>query len=92
MSVVYLVLWASTYTNVKAKFESQGIEEDRDGRNTTIETFNVYVEDGVSIVPGDRLVKGGNQYHEIVNVQQVKKTDTVRSATNYLKHLLETNA
>lgn len=64
--------WASTYTNVKAKFESQGIEEDRDGRNTTIESFNVYVEDGVSIVPGDRLVKGGNQYHEIVNVQQVK--------------------
>ena len=59
--------WADTYTSVKAKFESQGIEEDRDGRNTTIESFNVYIEKGVSVVPGDRLVRG-SQYHEILIV------------------------
>ncbi len=64
--------WADTYTSVKAKFESQGIEEDRDGRNTTIETFGIYIEPGVTIVPGDRLVKGGTEYHEIISVQQVK--------------------
>ena len=64
--------WADTFTNVKVKFESQGIEEDRDGRNTTIETFNVYVEQDVAIVPGDRLVKGGSEYHEIINVMDVK--------------------
>jgi len=63
--------WADTYTSVKAKFESQGIEEDRDGRNTTIETFGIYIEPNVNVVPGDRLVKG-SQYHEIISVQQVK--------------------
>lgn len=59
--------WADSITNVRAKFESRGIQEDRDGRNTTIETFNVYLQKGVSVVPGDRLVRG-SQYHEIVIV------------------------
>ena len=68
--------WASTYTNVKCKFESQGIEEDRDGRNTTIEVFNVYVEKGVSVVPGDRLVRGG-QYHEITLMFNLKEIGMV---------------
>ncbi len=60
--------WADATINVKAKFESQGISEDRDGRNTTIETFNVYLEKGVSVVPGDRLKRGSDEYHEIVIV------------------------
>tara|TARA_A100001201_G_scaffold66216_1_gene61988 strand:+ start:3707 stop:4042 length:336 start_codon:yes stop_codon:yes gene_type:complete len=62
--------WANTYTNVKCKFESQGAEEDRDGRNTTTESFMVYVEKGVSVTPGDRLVRGSD-YHEITMVQPV---------------------
>jgi len=59
--------WADATINVKSKFESRGSQEDRDGRNTTIESFNVYVEKGVSVVPGDRLVRG-SQYHEILIV------------------------
>ena len=62
--------WANTYTNVKCKFESLGAEEDREGRNTTIETFNVYIEKGVSIVPGDRLVRGSD-LHEVIMIQPV---------------------
>jgi len=59
--------WANATTGVRAKFESQGMTEDRDGRNTTVETFNVYLQKGVSVVPGDRLVRG-NEYHEIIIV------------------------
>jgi len=62
--------WANTYTNVKCKFISSGVEEDRDGRNTTTEAFNVYLEKGVTVTPGDRL-KRGNDFHEIVMVQPV---------------------
>ena len=62
--------WADATINVKAKFESQGISEDRDGRNTTIETFNVYVEKGVTVTPGDRL-KRGDEFHEIIMVQPI---------------------
>ena len=59
--------WADATVNVKSKFESRGVQEDRDGRNTTIESFNVNIEKGVSVVPGDRLVRG-SQYHEILIV------------------------
>lgn len=59
--------WADATTGVRAKFESQGITEDRDGRNTTVETYNVYIQKGVTVVPGDRLVRG-SQYHEIIVV------------------------
>ena len=62
--------WANTYTNVKCKFVSEGAEEDRDGRNTTIEIFTVYVEKGVTVTPGDRLVRG-SEFHEITLVQPV---------------------
>ena len=62
--------WANTYTNVKCKFVSEGAEEDRDGRNTTIEVFTVYVEKGVTVTPGDRLVRG-SEFHEITLVQPV---------------------
>jgi len=62
--------WANSSTSVKAKFESQGAEEDRDGRNTTVETFIVYIESGVDVVPGDRLVRGST-YHEIAIVRPV---------------------
>ena len=62
--------WSNTFTNVKCKFESQGAEEDRDGRNTTIEIFTVYVEKGVTVTPGDRLVRG-SEFHEITLVQPV---------------------
>lgn len=62
--------WGDTYTSVRAKFESQGAEEDRDGRNTTVETFFVYLEPNVNVVPGDRLVRG-SEYHEIIVVQPV---------------------
>jgi|TARA_B100001094_G_scaffold328403_1_gene388754 hypothetical protein len=60
--------WANTYTNVKCKFESLGAEEDREGRNTTVESFNVFIEKGISVTPGDRLKRGSN-YHEITFVQ-----------------------
>ena len=61
---------SDNWTNVKCKFESQGAEEDRDGRNTTIEIFTVYVEKGVTVTPGDRLVRG-SEFHEITLVQPV---------------------
>ena len=64
--------WNSSYNNVRAKLESQGIEEDRDGRNTTIESFNIYLEKGYIVKPGDRIVWNGSIYHEIVAVQEVK--------------------
>ena len=62
--------WSNTYTNVKCRFISAGSEEDRDGRNTTIESFNVYIEKGVTVTPGDRL-KRGSEFHEIMMVQPV---------------------
>ncbi len=62
--------WSNTYTNVKCKFISAGSEEDREGRNTTVESFNVYVEKGVTVTPGDRLVRGSD-FHEIIMVQPV---------------------
>jgi hypothetical protein len=80
--------WADTYTSVKAKFESQGIEEDRDGRNTTIETFAIYIEPNVAVVPGDRLVKG-TEYHEIISVQQVKDRYG-KECYKYLESLVRT--
>jgi|TARA_B100001094_G_C18154635_1_gene785668 hypothetical protein len=80
--------WADTYTSVKAKFESQGIEEDRDGRNTTVETFGIYIEPNVTVVPGDRLVKG-SEYHEIISVQQVKDRYG-KECYKYLESLVRT--
>lgn len=62
--------WSDSTTGVKAKFESQGAEEDRDGRNTTVETFIVFIESGVDVKPGDRLVRGST-YHEISIVRPV---------------------
>lgn len=62
--------WTDNVTNVRAKFESMGAEEDRDGRNTTIETFRIYIQPNVSVVPGDRINRNGT-YHEIITVQPV---------------------
>lgn len=62
--------WSNSSTSVRAKFESQGAEEDRDGRNTTVETFIVYVEKDTDVKPGDRLVRG-SIYHEISIVRPV---------------------
>ena len=62
--------WSDNTTSIKAKFESQGAEEDRDGRNTTIEPYIVYLQKGVDVVPGDRLVRG-SEYHEIIIVQPI---------------------
>ena len=62
--------WSNSATGIRAKFESQGIEEDRDGRNTTVETYFVYIQPNVTVVPGDRVIRGSD-YHEIIVVQPV---------------------
>tara|TARA_B100000029_G_C17597182_1_gene964594 strand:+ start:3810 stop:4145 length:336 start_codon:yes stop_codon:yes gene_type:complete len=63
--------WSNNSTNIRAKLESQGQEEDRDGRNTTVETFVIYVPGDTDVVAGDRIVHGSDN-HEIIIITPVK--------------------
>lgn len=66
--------WADSSTNVKTRLVKTSESEDRDGRNTTIQTF-------AAVVPGDTDVKAsdrvydGTKYYEIQTVTEARKRD-----------------
>ncbi len=59
--------WATHQTNVNCKIISNGTAEDRDGRNTIIESITIYFDDTVDVLAKDR-VKDGIKFYEITGV------------------------
>ena len=60
--------WQDNQTNVNCRIISSGSIEDRDGRNTVIESIIIYFDDKVNIKASDRIKKSDTEYYEIVGV------------------------
>lgn len=59
--------WADNQANVSCRVIRNGSVEDRDGRNTIIESITIYFDDSVNVKANDRI-REGNQYYEITAV------------------------
>ena len=59
--------WATYNAAAKCRKVSNGSSEDRDGKNTIIESLTLYFGDDVDIKANDRI-KDGSKYYEIVGI------------------------
>lgn len=59
--------WETVYSVADCRKITNGSVEDRDGRNTIIESITIYFDDTVTIKANDRI-KDGNKYYEISGV------------------------
>ncbi len=59
--------WTSNQADVKCRIISNGTAEDRDGRNTIVESITIYFDDTVNVKANDRI-KEGTKYYEISGV------------------------
>lgn len=59
--------WQDNQTDVKCRVIRNGSVEDRDGRNTIIESITIYFDDTVNVKANDRI-KENSQFYEITGV------------------------
>lgn len=66
--------WSNQFTNLACKIVEQGETENRDGRNTVIKQFIIYVHGDSAIKASDRLkdVVDSDLYYEIDSVRRSK--------------------
>ena len=63
--------WATNTASATCRKISNGTTEDRDGRNTIVESITLYFGETVDVKASDRI-KDGTKYYEIIAVNTVR--------------------
>lgn len=63
--------WSTSNSSAECRIVSAGSTEDREGKNTTIETLSIYFGESVDVKANDRI-KNGSKYYEIVGVNTLR--------------------
>ena len=63
--------WANATSSVKCRLTMLSESEDRDGRNTIVESLTLYFGETVDVKASDRI-KDGTKYYEIIAINTVR--------------------
>lgn len=63
--------WATNTASASCRKVSNGTTEDRDGRNTIVESITLYFGETVDIKASDRILDG-SKYYEIIAINTVR--------------------
>lgn len=63
--------WATNTASATCRKISNGTTEDRDGRNTIVESITLYFGETVDVKASDRI-KDGTKYYEIIAINTVR--------------------
>lgn len=63
--------WSTSTSSANCRIVSAGSTEDRDGKNTIVESLNLYFAESVDIKANDRI-KDGSKYYEIIAISSTR--------------------
>lgn len=76
--------WSDLSTNNACRLQLIGESENRDGRNTSVQSWILYLDGSVDIKSSDRIYEPStDKYYEIDSIQTAKNRDGV----NYLRRV-----